>query len=136
MTKTTRYFTLNTDWRNPMSPSKQSDSLQATNQPRPPVPFQLTLYPPSLRPNQYYTPKEEEVLIEISTDEELDQDEKYPEEATRNIEQLIEESSDKGLFHAKLKRLEKESLRRFENKWTGIISVSYTHLTLPTILRV
>lgn len=105
-----------------MSPSKQSDSLQATNQPRPPVPFQLTLYPPSLRPNQYYTPKEEEVLIEISTDEELDQDEKYPEEATRNIEQLIEESSDKGLFHAKLKRLEKESLRRFENKWTGIIS--------------
>ncbi|CCG23495.1 hypothetical protein CORT_0D06610 [Candida orthopsilosis Co 90-125] len=107
-----------------MSPIEQTSSIQATkkSKTRPPVPFKLTLYPPSLRPNPDHITKEEEVSIEISTDEELDQDEKYPENATRDIEQLIEESSDKELFHAKLKRLEKESLRRFENKWTGIIS--------------
>ncbi|KAI5965441.1 hypothetical protein KGF57_000707 [Candida theae] len=103
-----------------MSPTKQSRTVQASGQSLPPVPFKLTLYPPSLRPDQEQ--EEEEISIELSTDEELDQEERYPDEATRDIEQLIEESSDKELFRAKLKRLERDSLRRFENKWTGIIS--------------
>ncbi|KAG5418099.1 hypothetical protein I9W82_004428 [Candida metapsilosis] len=103
-----------------MSPTKQSSNAQAAaHPPKPQVPFKLTLYPPSLRPTQE---EEEEISIELSTDEELDQDERYPQEASRDIEQLIEESSDKELFRAKLKQLEKDSLRRFENKWTGIIS--------------
>ncbi|KAI5967344.1 hypothetical protein CANMA_003164 [Candida margitis] len=117
---------------NYMPPLKQSSSIQHANgdpKPKPPVPFKLTLYPPSLRPaqnqnqNQNQTSsKEEDVSIEISSDEELDGDERYPEEATRDIKQLIEESTDKQLFHARLKRLEKDSLNRLENKWTGIIS--------------